>query len=86
MPKIPVPHSPSLGDVGDCGRLRCVHNKADTTITCVSIHVLLVPPSVLRRALVLWLQFSWCVVYGPNSVGIINPWRACTARFMVLGL
>ena len=42
-----IPHSLSqysseeLGDVGDGGLLRCVHDKVDTTISCVCIiHVL----------------------------------------------
>ena len=37
-----------MGDVGDGGRLRCPHSKADTTISCVyGVHVLLALPSVL---------------------------------------
>ena len=27
-----------LGDVGEGGRLRCLHSKVDTTISCVCIH------------------------------------------------
>ena len=39
--------SGELGDVGDGGRLKCLHGKVDTTISCVCVHVLLAPPSVV---------------------------------------
>ena len=42
--------SGELGDVGDGGRLRCLHGKVDTTISC------------MFRCSVGSTQCSWCVV------------------------
>ena len=61
-------HSPSqnssgqLGDVGDGGRLRCLHGKVD--IFCVCVHVVLSPPGVRG----LW---PWC--YGCHFEGYWEP-------------
>ena len=50
-----------LGDVGDGGRLRYLHIKVDTTISCVCVRVLLAPPSfgAWSMTLVLWLPLKY---------------------------
>ena len=45
-----------LGDVGDGGRLRCLHGKADTTISCVC------------KCTVGSAQCSGCVVYDSSAM------------------
>ena len=51
--------SGELGDVGDGGRLRCLHGKVDTTISCMCTY------SVGSA------QCSGCVVYGPGAMAAI---------------
>ena len=51
--------SGELGDVGDGGRLRCLHGKVDTTISCMC------------TCSVGFAQCSGCVVYGPGSMAAI---------------
>ena len=51
--------SGELGDVGDGGRLRCLHGKVDTTI------------SHMCTCSVGSAQCSWCVVYGPGAMAAI---------------
>ena len=48
-----------LGDVGDGGRLRCLHGKVDTTISCMC------------TCSVGSTQCSGCVVYGPRAMAAI---------------
>ena len=48
-----------LGDVGDGDRLRCLHGKVDTTISC------------LCTCSVGSAQCSGCVVYGPGAMAAI---------------
>ena len=48
-----------LGDVGDGSRLRCLHGKADTTISCVC------------TCTVGSAQCSRCVVYDPSAMATI---------------
>ena len=55
----PQNSSGELGDVGDCGRLRCVHGNVDTTISCVC------------TCIVGSAQCSGCVVYGTNDMAAI---------------
>ena len=45
-----------LGDVGDGGRLRCLHGKVDTAISCMC------------TCTVGSAQCSGCVVYDPSAV------------------
>ena len=47
------------GDVGDGGRLRCLHGKVDTTISRVC------------TCTVGSAQCSGCVVYGPSTMAAI---------------
>ena len=55
--------SAELGDVGDSGRLRCLHGKVDTPFH-VCVHVAFSPA-----------QCSGCVVYGPGAMAtIITTW------------
>ena len=52
--------SGELRDVGDGGRLRCLHGKVDITIS-LCVQVVFSPPTVLgvwSMALVLWLPFE----------------------------
>ena len=51
--------SGELGDVGDGGRLRCLHGKADITISCMC------------RCIVGSTQCSGYVVYGPGAMAAI---------------
>ena len=51
--------SGELGDVGDGGRLRCLHGKIDTTISCMC------------TCSVGSAQCSGCVVYGPGTMAAI---------------
>ena len=51
--------SEELGDVGGSGRLRCLHGKVDTTISCMCTR------SVGSA------QCSGCVVYGPGAMAAI---------------
>ena len=51
--------SGELGDVGDGCRLRCVHGKVDTTISCMC------------TCIVGSAQYSGCVVCGPGSMSAI---------------
>ena len=67
MTKISAFHSPSVrihlenwGDVGDGGRLRCLHGKVDTTINLC-----------MCACIVGSAQCSGCVVYGPDAVSAI---------------
>ena len=48
--------SGELGDVGDGGRLRCLHGKVDTIISCMC------------TCSVGSTQCSGCVVYGPGAM------------------
>ena len=48
-----------LGDVGDSGKLRCLHGKVDTTI------------SYLYTCTVGSAQRSGCMVYGPSAMSAI---------------
>ena len=50
--------SGELGDVGDGGRLRCLHGKADTTISCVCTSV----GST---------QFSGCMIYRLSTLAAV---------------
>ena len=45
-----------LGDVGDDGRLRCLHGKVDTTISCMC------------TCIAASTQCSRCVVYGSGTM------------------
>ena len=47
--------SGELGDVGDSGRLRCLHGKVDSTISSCTIGS---------------TQCCGCVVYGPSAMAI----------------
>ena len=49
-----------LGDVGDGGRLRCLHGKVDTTINLC-----------MCACIVGSAQCSGCVVYGPGAMAAI---------------
>ena len=51
--------SGELGDVGDGGRLRCLHGKVDTIISCMC------------TCTVGSAQCSGCVVYGPGAMAAI---------------
>ena len=51
--------SGELGDVGDGGRLRCLHGKVDTTISCMC------------TCSVGSTQCSGCVVYGLGTMAAI---------------
>ena len=51
--------SGELGDVGGGGRLRCLHGKVDTTISCMC------------TCSVGSAQCSGCVVYGPGAMAAI---------------
>ena len=51
--------SGELGDVGDGDRLRCLHGKVDTTISCMC------------TCSVGSAQCSGCVVYGPGALAAI---------------
>ena len=51
--------SGGLGDVGDGGRLRCLHGKVDTTISCVC------------TCIVGSAQCSGCVVYNTSAMAAI---------------
>ena len=55
--------SGELGDVGDGGRLRCLHGKVDTTIS-VCVHVVLARP-------VFWVRGLWPWCYGCHLSVII---------------
>ena len=48
-----------VGDVGDGDRLRCLHGKVDTTISCMFI------------CSVGSTQCSGCMVYGPGAMAAI---------------
>ena len=54
--------SGELWDVGDDGRLRCLHGKLDTTISCVctfNVGSAQCPGREWSMALVLWLSFKY---------------------------
>ena len=51
--------SGELGGVGDGGRLKCLHGKVDTTISCMC------------TCSVGSAQCSGCVVYGPGAMAAI---------------
>ena len=55
----PQNSSGELGDVGDGGRLRCVHGNVDTTLSCVC------------TCIVGSAQFSGCVIYGTSAMAAI---------------
>ena len=52
-------HLGNWGGVGDGGRLRCLHDKIDTTISCMC------------TCSVGSAQRSGCVVYGPGAMAAI---------------
>ena len=51
--------SGELSDVGDSGRLRCLHGKVDTTISCMC------------TCIVGSAQCSGCIVYGSAVMAAI---------------
>ena len=58
--------SGELGDVGDDGRLRCLHGKVHTTISCMC------------TCSVGSAQCSGCVVYGPGVMAAICTLGFCS--------